>query len=230
MTGADTRVSTLFFDLDGTLADPREGMTKCHQHALGRLGRPVPPPSELLQYIGPSLRWTFPRLLSTDDPELIEAAVGYYRERYGTVGLFEQEIYPGVPELLRSLHDDGFILYVVTSKPKVYAERILCHFGLDKYFVDVFGPELDGRFDDKTELIAHIFTQIACRPWQAVMIGDRASDILAGKANGMRTLAVTYGFGSVEELAPTAPDCICHNPTEIRQVLRSAFTTDSGQR
>jgi phosphoglycolate phosphatase len=96
--------------------------------------------------------------------------------------------------------------------------------------VDVFGPELDGRFDDKTELIAHIFTQIACRPWQAVMIGDRASDILAGKANGMRTLAVTYGFGSVEELAPTAPDCICHNPTEIRQVLRSAFTTDSGQR
>jgi phosphoglycolate phosphatase len=230
MTDAGTTISTLFFDLDGTLADPREGMTKCHQHALARLGRPKPPQSELLQYIGPSLRWAFPRLLATDDPELIEAAVGYYRERYSTVGLFEQEIYPGIPELLHSLHDEDFALYVVTSKPRIFAKRILSHFGLAEYFVEVFGPELDGRFDDKTELIAHIFTQIACPPRQAVMIGDRASDIIAGKTNGTHTLAVTYGFGSIDELASTAPDCICHNPAEIHQALHRAFATDSRQR
>ncbi len=210
---------TLFFDLDGTLADPRDGMTQCHQHALERLGRPVPPQSELLQYIGPSLRWAFPRLLASDDPELIEAAIRYYRERYSTVGLFEQEVYPGIPELLRALHDDGFALYVVTSKPKIFAERIIRHFGLAPFFLAVFGPELDGRFDDKTELIAHIFLQIACPRQQAVMIGDRASDIVAGKTNGTRTIAVTYGFGSLEELTPTAPDHICHNPAEIRAAI-----------
>lgn len=223
MVKAGAEVSTLFFDLDGTLADPSDGMTKCLRHALECLGWPTPPPAELLQYIGPSLRWTFPRLLASDDPELIEAAVGYYRQRYGTVGLFEQEIYPGIPPVLRSLHDDGFALYVVTSKPKIFAERIIRHFELDAYFVEVFGPDLDGRFDDKTELIAHIFARNICQPRQAVMIGDRASDIVAGKTNGAHTIAVTYGFGSVEELAATEPDCFCHNPAEIRQAMTITF-------
>ncbi|MBN1362109.1 MAG: HAD hydrolase-like protein [Sedimentisphaerales bacterium] len=225
MTRVGAETPTLFFDLDGTLADPREGMTKCLLHALQRLGRLAPAPEALLQYIGPSLRSAFPRLLESDDPGLIEAAVRYYRERYSTVGLFEQDIYPGIPLLLQTLHGDSFNLFVVTSKPQIFAQKILDHFRLAEYFADVFGPQLDGRFDDKTELIAHIFEQTTCQPRQAVMIGDRASDILAGKTNGTRTIAVTYGFGSAEELAGAEPDQICHSPAAIRDAVLQAFPT-----
>jgi len=225
MVKAGAGVLTLFFDLDGTLADPSEGITRCLGHALERLGRPVPPRSELLQYIGPSLRQAFPRLLSSDDPELIEAAVRYYRQRYGTVGLFEQVIYPGIPQVLRSLHEDGFSLYVVTSKPTIFAERIIRHFELDAYFLKVFGPELDGRFDDKTELIAHIIEQGTCQPRHVVMIGDRASDIAAGRANGTHTLAVTYGFGTAEELADAQPDQLCDCPQDIRPAIFGGFAS-----
>ncbi len=221
MAKAGTGISTLFFDLDGTLADPSDGITKCLRHALQCLGRPAPAHLELFQYIGPSLRQAFPRLLSSDEPELIEAAVRHYRERYSTVGLFEQAIYPGICQSLRSLHDDGFCLYVVTSKPTIYAERIIDHFDLAEYFEGVFGPQLDGRFDDKAELIAHIFEETARRPQQAVMIGDRASDIVAGKANGTHTMGVTYGFGSVAELAAAEPDRLCRRPDDIRTAVLS---------
>lgn len=219
----DTDMATLFFDLDGTLADPREGMVKCLTYALRRLGRAAPGAGELLPYIGPSLRWTFPRLLGSDEPELIETAVRAYRERYSTVGLFEQVIYPGIPPLLKALRDDGFALYVVTSKPKIYAEKIVEHFDLAKYFKEVFGPQLDGRFDDKTELIAYIFSERPLSAGRAIMIGDRASDIAAGKANGARTIAVTYGFGSPAELAAAEADYACSSPDAIRPTVLQAF-------
>src|SRR4030042_4457422 len=102
----------LFFGLDGTLSDPSEGITRCIQHALQCLGRPYPPKSQLVQFIGPPLRWIFPQLLGTDDPALVETAIDYYRQRFGDVGLFENEVYPGVPEMLRRLHDDGYTLHV----------------------------------------------------------------------------------------------------------------------
>jgi phosphoglycolate phosphatase len=98
----------LFFDLDGTLSDPSEGITRSVQYALECLGRPFPPKSELTRYIGPPLRWTFPKLLDTDDKDLVETAVGYYRERYEDVGLFENEVYPGIPEVLGQLHDYSY--------------------------------------------------------------------------------------------------------------------------
>jgi phosphoglycolate phosphatase len=213
--------TTVFFDLDGTLTDPREGITRCLQYALAQLGRPVPPQAELVQYIGPPLRWTFPRLLATDDKTLVDAALEHYRRRYADVGLFENELYTGIPESLRALRDRGLRLLVVTSKPAVYAGRIVDHFDLAEYFEDVFGPDLDGRFDDKGELVAHILRERAIRPERAIMIGDRASDISAGKVNGTRTVAVTYGFGSMEELAAAKPDRTCHSPAEIRDALGS---------
>jgi phosphoglycolate phosphatase len=213
------RRSTLLFDLDGTLTDPKEGITKCLQYGLEQLGRPVPPQAELVQYIGPPLRWTFPRLLTTDDRALIDAAIEHYRRRYADVGIFENELYPDIPESLQALRDEGFRLFVVTSKPAVYAKRIIDHFGLAEYFEEVFGPDLDGRFDDKTQLIAHVLRERFIRPERSIMIGDRASDILAGKANGTRTVGVTYGFGSIEELKAASPDRLCHSPLEIRDAL-----------
>ncbi len=223
MIGSTQKALTLFFDLDGTLSDPSEGITKSVQHALQCLGRPYPDKSELQRYIGPPLRWTFPRLLGTDDSDLVETAIGYYRERYETVGLFENEVYPGVPELLQQLREDGYPLYVVTSKPTVYADRIIRHFGLDHFFIDVYGPELDGRFDEKSELVAFILCKRTLDPRRTVMIGDRARDVESGRTNGTRTIGVTYGFGSLAEIATAQPDEICHHPAEIYSaVLRQS--------
>ena len=211
----------LFFDLDGTLTDPKEGMTKSLQHAMTCLGRPSPPASELTQYIGPPLRWTMSRLLSTNDSGLIEQAVEYYRQRYRDVGLFENIVYEGIPPLLEALQSEGFPLYVVTSKPTIYAQCILEHFGLDRHFLQVFGPDFDGHFDDKTDLLAHVFSVLSTPPERTIMIGDRASDMLAGKSNGTRTIAVTYGFAAPGELAATAPDRTCSHPAQIRQAVLS---------
>ncbi len=205
----------LFFDLDGTLSNPSDGITRCIQYALERLGRPYPPKSELTQFIGPPLRYTFPRLLGTDEPALIEKAVAHYRERYGDVGLFENEVYPGVPELLERLHGDGCRLYVVTSKPTVYADRIIEHFGFGRFFLKVFGPALDGRFDEKSELIEFILRELSPDPKRTVMIGDRARDIESGKTHGLGTIGVTYGFGSKEEITAARPDRICDSPRDI---------------
>jgi phosphoglycolate phosphatase len=209
MNGPVERCSTLLLDLDGTLTDPREGITRCLQYSLERLGRSVPPQAELVQYIGPPLRWTFPRLLTTDDKTLIDAAIEHYRRRYADVGIFENELYPDIPESLKALREEGFRLFVVTSKPAVYAKRIIDHFALAEYFDEVFGPDLNGCFDDKSELIAHILRERSISPERSVMIGDRASDILAGKANGTR----------IEELKAANPDRMCHSPAEIRDAL-----------
>jgi phosphoglycolate phosphatase len=212
---------TLFFDLDGTLSDPSEGITRSVQYALERLGRPFVPKSELTPYIGPPLRWTFPKLLDTDDKDLVETAVSYYRQRYEDVGLFENEVYPGIPELLRQLHDDGYPLYVVTAKPKVYSDRIVRRFGLDRYFIEVYGPELDGRFDEKRELVGFILHERRLDPRRTVMIGDRASDIESGRAYGTLAIGVTYGFGTLDEIAAAKPDRICHEPSEIRPAVQA---------
>ena len=110
MSDSTRRLLDLFFDLDGTLSDPSEGITRSIQDALKRLGRPVPPKAKLLRFIGPPLRWTFPQLLGSDDPALVERAIDYYRQRFGDVGLFENEVYGGVPEMLSRLHDDGYPL------------------------------------------------------------------------------------------------------------------------
>jgi phosphoglycolate phosphatase len=209
----------LFFDLDGTLSDPSEGIARSIQYALRCLGRPYPPKSQLVHFIGPPLRWTFPRLLGTDDAKLVEAAIDYYRRRYEDVGLFENVVYPGIPELLGQLRDAGHSLYVVTSKPTVYADRILQHFGLDRFFIEVYGPELDGRFDEKVELVGFILEQRRLDPRRTVMIGDRARDIESGKAHGTRTIGVTYGFGNPEEIAAARPDYICHDPPQIASAI-----------
>jgi len=223
MSQRDNTTWTLFFDLDGTLTDPREGITRCIQYGLEQIGRPFPPQEELVKYIGPPLRWTFPDLLGTDEAELVDAAIRHYRHRYADVGLFENVVYEGIPELLSALHDDGFTLYVVTAKPTIYADRIVRHFGLDPYFEATFGPELNGRFDDKTELVAHILAKRQLVPKRTVMIGDRASDIAAGQANGTHTLAVTYGFGAVQELIGAKADRLCHDPADLHSTILRTF-------
>jgi len=205
----------LLFDLDGTLTDPFTGITKCISHALNKLGRQSPPKERLRWCIGPPLKDCFAKLLASDDDKLVEKAIGLYRERFGTVGLFENQVYEGIPEALEVLLENGHTLYVATSKPVVYAVRIIDHFGLHRYFKAVYGSELDGTRGDKTSLIAHILQNESISSSDTVMIGDREHDMIGAKANGTCGFGVLWGYGTQKELETSgAYACIGH-PREL---------------
>jgi phosphoglycolate phosphatase len=207
--------NALLFDLDGTLTDPRAGMVRCMRHALDRLARPCPPDDVLATFIGPPLRGTFGSLLETADRGVIEEAMTLYRERYGETGLFENHVYGGVPEMLEAARRAGSTLFIATSKPTVYAERIVKSFGLDRHLAGVYGAELDGRFDDKADLLAHLMTTERVTAETAIMIGDRATDVVAARANRVRSIGVLWGYGSEEELLGAGPDALCAAPSEL---------------
>jgi len=212
-------ISNIFFDLDGTLADPKESIIRSFQFALEHLGRPRIAESQILEFIGPPLRLSFAKVLATEKITVIEKAVSLFRERFSRKGIAEYNIYPGITELLSELYQKSYRLFVVTAKPKIYADKIVRQFGLDQWIGEVFGPELDGRLDDKSELIAHIIRDLVLVPHKIAMVGDRREDILAGKSNGTYTIAVTYGFGGQKEIRDSGPDYICHNPPEIQAAL-----------
>lgn len=205
----------LFLDLDGTLTNPFEGITRSMQHALVALGRDAVEAEDLRVCIGPPLRETFRRLLECDDPAVIEAAVAAYRERYFELGLFENSPYDGVTDMLALLRDRGHRLRLVTSKVVPAAERIVEHFGLAGYLDGVHGSELDGRFDDKGELIAHVLASNAIEPGGCVMIGDRMHDVSAARRNRVRAIGVTWGFGTPAELIEAGADALCDHPSAV---------------
>lgn len=213
-------IKNVLFDLDGTLTDPVEGITRCIQHALAKLAAPCPDETALRTYIGPPLRGTFAALLDSADRVLIERAMKFYRARFAETGLFENEVYEGVPGLLEALRASARKLYVATSKPKVYAERILKHFRLDDYFDGVYGSELDGRLDDKAELIGHLLQAERLAPAATLMVGDRRHDIDGAKRNLCAAMGVTYGYGTEAELRQAGADFICRSPQHIADLLR----------
>ena len=212
-------LSNIFFDLDGTLTDSKEGIIKCIDYALEKLGYPVPKGFNINDCLGPPLRVSFRRLLNSNDEVLIERAVATYRERFSTIGLFENKVYPGIPELLSALHEKSLKLYVVTTKPKVFAGRIMEHFQLAHRFDAIYGTELNGRYDNKADLIEFILQNRKLRAEETVMIGDKREDIVAGKANRTKTIGVTYGYGSLQEITEAAPDGICGSPSEIQKLI-----------
>ena len=207
----------LLFDLDGTLTDNYAGIAASIRHALARLAAPAPDEADMRQYVGPPLRGTFAKLLATDEPAAVERAMGHYRERFGAVGWRENTAYPGIEAALARLRAAGARLYVCTAKPRIYAERIVAHFGFDAHFSAVYGAELDASFDDKAVLVRHIVEQERLDASSAVMIGDRDHDIRAARANGMRAVAVLWGYGAATELAEA--DAIVATPPELPDVL-----------
>jgi len=192
---------TLFFDLDGTLTDSKPGITRCIQHALTLLERDAPHADELGWCVGPPLKASFARLLGSDDPALLERALMLYRERFGTIGLFENALYPEVPETLRELQAAGYRQIIVTAKPHVYARRIAEHFGLLGPIEAVYGSELDGTRGDKGELIAHVLQRESIAPAEALMIGDREHDMLGAARCGVKAIGATWGYGGADELS-----------------------------
>jgi phosphoglycolate phosphatase len=212
----------LLFDLDGTLSDPVVGISRSLQHAMVRLGREPPDAAALRRFVGPPLRAIFAELLATDDPALIASAVAFHRERFATIGLYENVIHPGIAALLRDLAEEGHRLFIVTSKPHIYARRILDHFGIGGWFGAIYGPELDGRNSEKTELVALALERERLTPAATWMIGDRAVDVEGGRANGTRTAAVLWGCGDEAELRAAAPDLLAHTVGELHAGLRRA--------
>jgi phosphoglycolate phosphatase len=212
-------LKNLFFDLDGTLTDPKQGITRCINHALVGLGKSPVDIDDLQKYIGPPLRSSFQKLLCSNDVSLIEKAVELYRERFSDTGIFENNVYPGIVELLANLCDGSIRLYVVTAKPKVYADRIIEHFQLTQYFQYVYGSGLDGTLQDKAKLVEFIMDQTRLVREVTAMVGDRKDDVAAGKLNGIRTIGVTYGYGSKNEIVESNPDYICHSPHDIRNIV-----------
>ncbi len=209
----------LLFDLDGTLTDPKSGIVRCMKHALHTLGASCPPDDTLASFIGPPLRGTFATLLATSDRSAIERAMALYRAEYGETGLFENQVYAGVAQMLDQARDLASAAFVATAKPKIYAERIVRRLGFDRYFAGIYGPELAGRFDDKSELLAHLLATEKVSPERAVMIGDRAGDVLSARANRVRSIGVLWGYGSEPELREAGADGLCGSPADLAASL-----------
>ncbi|KJC58597.1 HAD family hydrolase [Bradyrhizobium sp. LTSPM299] len=211
----------IFFDLDGTLTDPKPGITGSIQYALRKLDRPVPSQDELTWCIGPPLRASFVMLLGGD--ELADRAIEFYRERFGDVGLFENAVYPDIEQVLAQLRRAPRRMFVATSKPHVFARRIIAHFGLSGYFDHVFGSELDGTRVNKADLLAYALEQTGVDPAQALMIGDRSHDVIGAKKNGIRAVGVTYGYGTAAELIEAGASHLCASPRAVLDHIHSSF-------
>lgn len=190
----------LFFDLDGTLTDSRPGIMASMRHALNAIGRECPSDAALLRFIGPPTHDAFRELLGSTDVELNTHTIAIYRERYAELGLFENSVYPGVSAGLAELRAAGFTLCVVTSKPEVFAKRIIDHFELAPYFKRVYGSELNGERSHKGELIAHVLASEGLHGADTWMFGDRMHDIRGAKQNSVNAAGVLWGYGSKAEL------------------------------
>lgn len=216
------RYNELLWDLDGTLTDSKEGITRSVQYALERLNYPICEADDLDWIIGPPLKESFKTLLQTRDEAILDRAISIYRERYREIGLYENIVYPGIPELLVQLKEKGCRHLLATSKPRVFAEKILQHFLLEPYFSVIMGSELNGQFAEKEGLIAEVLkTMPATSRSKTVMIGDRRYDVQGARANQIDVISVGYGYGTAEELRFAAPDFIVQSVTELGKLLCS---------
>lgn len=197
---------SLYFDLDGTLTDPKLGITRSIQYALGKLDLEVPDVEDLTWCIGPPLLDSFKTIIG--DSGQAARAVQLYRERFSDTGLFENHVYPEMINTLERLQKTGYTLYVATSKPTPYAARIIEHFQMTAFFARIFGSQLDGSYADKSDLLQFALEQTKDNPLEAIMIGDRSHDMVGAKNNGMKAIGVLYGFGSEEELISAGADSI----------------------
>lgn len=189
----------VLFDLDGTLTDPMIGITSAVQYALKKFDIEVKYLKELTPFIGPPLRDSFMKFYGMNEEEA-QKAIGYYREYFQPKGIYENKVYPGIKEMLVHLEEAGFDLALATTKPTVFAEEILRHFGLFEHFTLVVGSELDGRRSDKEEIITYIIRRAQVANSEVIMVGDRNYDMIGAAACGVDSIGVLYGYGSEEEL------------------------------
>lgn len=216
----------LLFDLDGTLTDPKVGITTCVRYALKAFGIDEPNLDKLEPFIGPPLKDSFMHFYNMPS-EQADAAVEKYRERFKDIGLFENEVYIGIPEMLKKLQKKGMHLAVASSKPTVYVERILEHFGMKQYFEVIVGSELDGRRVNKDEVVdealRQLFGEKPVERQKVYMIGDRKFDVEGARAQGVESVGVSYGYGGLQELQEAGADYIVESPGELSYFLLREF-------
>jgi len=213
-----TEKKTILFDLDGTLTDPKIGITRSVQYALRKFDIIIDDPDTLCCFIGPPLKESFIKYFELSDADG-EKAVEYYREYYRPTGIFENAVYDGIPEMLAALKAAGKQIALATSKPTVFARQILEHFNLDSYFDVIVGSELDGRRVIKAEVVACALEECGCDKADAVMVGDRYHDIVGGKENNLATIGVLFGYGDRSEMESHGADVICETVAELQAVL-----------
>lgn len=211
---------TVLFDLDGTLVDSSEGITKSVAYALKKRGYGEYAPETLKHFIGPPLREQFMVFCNVDTAEgtaLVEA----YREYYGVTGIFECSLYDGIPDLLDALTTSGKALFVATSKPEKFARMVLEHFALTNKFVYIGGARMDNTRTDKCEVIKYTLKNVpnGMQIQNPIMIGDSPHDILGARKAGLPGIAVSYGFGNPEALQNSQPIAICNSANELKELL-----------
>jgi phosphoglycolate phosphatase len=210
---------TLLFDLDGTISDPKIGITRSVQYALARFNIVVEDLDSLVDFIGPPLREAFKTKYAMEEPE-VERAVRYYREYFSRSGVYENRLYPGMKSLLKGLRSAKKRIILATTKPETFANRILQHFRIDDYFSGIFGSNLDGSRASKVELISSILARgKSIRKDRTVMIGDRALDIQGARVHRLDSIGVTYGYGSRKEIEESYPTHLVHSVSELKSFL-----------
>ncbi len=214
------RLEYIFMDLDGTISDPKEGITKAVAHALSYYGIQVENLDTLEKFIGPPLLDSFRDFYGFSEDRSREA-IEKYREYFGSQGLFENVLYDGMRELLSEAVSLGKKLVIATSKPEVYTEKILKYFDIEKYFLFAAGSTLDGSRSKKGDVIRYALDSLKIRADQAVMVGDRKHDVIGAKENGLYSIGVLYGYGDRKELETAGADCIVTDVEELKEKLIS---------
>jgi phosphoglycolate phosphatase len=206
----------VYIDLDGTLTDPFEGISNCIAYAMERLGEARPKDVDMRRFIGPPLLDTFAELLGN---QRAPRALEYYRERFSDTGWLENAVYPGIPEALAAVTAAGHRCFVATSKPRVFARRIIEHFELSPYFAAVYGSELDGTRTDKTDLLRYAAGERSAAR-ESVMIGDRHHDVVGAVNNGFRAIGATWGYGTANELLGAGAACLATAPEQLPGLIQ----------
>ncbi len=209
----------LLFDLDGTLTDPKEGITKSVQYALNAFGIQVEDREQLCCFIGPPLKDSFMEYYGFTEEEAIKGVISY-REYFKEKGMLDNKVYEGVQSVLESLVKKGKKLYVASSKPEIFVKKILEHFKLDSYFTFIGGADLEGTRDKKADVIRYVLKECNLTDLsKIVMIGDRKHDVLGAKEVGIDSVGVLYGFGSRQELEDAGADLIAETIFDLQNLL-----------
>lgn len=214
-----TVIQHIFFDFDGTLVDTREGIIKAMHYAFEQDGRERASDDEVRKLIGPPLNEMFEALWQTKDDETISRGVKLFREYYAEHGVDECCLYDGVPNMLRCLSAAGIKLYIVSSKPAVFIEKIAVRYDIKKYFTAMTAVGLQVKDLSKAERMGLLMKERNILPEEVVMVGDRPEDILAAKANSVRAVGVTYGFGTKDELIKAGCWKLVDELIEMEQLL-----------
>ena len=213
-------IKNILIDLDGTLTDPKVGITTSARYGLAKVGHSIAESENIDWIIGPPLKASLAKLLNVDvDDDLAEQALLGYRERFSVTGLFENHLFDDVTVTLQELKKQGYKLFLATAKPEIYARQILQHFELLQYFDYPYGSELTGERTNKGDLIGYILQQEKLDPMECLMVGDREHDIFGARRFGIETIAVEYGYGSQQELDEAQPKARIKNFAELLNVI-----------